>query len=272
MRDFGTFDLQARAMRLTALLQIDPTFRTLLLLCSPLLLMPSAAAAQQTNASTNESLETVVHSMERAQSGIQMARHVTSEYHLGSPDSISSDSEVVAEVDFTSPGKYSIHRRSGGVRAEYIVKNVVQHEIEIANSAKKSQTTALNRRNYDFQYLGQAVLDGHACHLLRIIPRRQQSELIIGRAWIDKDSFLVRKIEGDLAKSPSWWVKNVHVDLSFASFEGVWIRTNTRAVADVRYFGAQELTSRVLNYTAAPSEAKNSKRWITPLSASVTAH
>ncbi len=103
-------------------------------------------------------------------------------------------------------------------------------------------------------------------------PKRQQSELISGRAWIDKDSFLVRRIEGDLAKSPSWWVKNVHVDLHFASFEGVWVRTNTRAIADVRYFGAQELTSRVLNYDPAPIEVKNSRRWITPLSASVAAH
>ena len=79
-------------------------------------------------------------------------------------------------------------------------------------------------------------------------PKRRESELILGEAWIDKHSFFVRQIEGEVAKTPSWWLRRVRVKLVFAEHDGTWLQTSMEAVADVRIVGPHTLTSRILDY------------------------
>ena len=128
---------------------------------------------------------------------------------------------MVAEVDFMPPStkSYTIQKSSGNDRAEQVVRRLLDHEVE-ATSDGVNTKTALNRDNYTFTYLDETILDGQACHVLRLNPTRRDNELISGQAWVDKSSFRVFRIEGDLAKSPSWWLKTVHVTLKFADFEG----------------------------------------------------
>lgn len=221
-----------------------------------LLLASTIVAGQKSNSNNApDRLTFILQSMERAQADVQLPRRVTREYHFGSPEK--TDSEVVAEIDFTPPGKYSIRSHAGSSRAEQVVKRILEHEIEIALSAEKSQSTAVTRDNYDFRYLGTAVLVGHRCYLLQMNPKRDQPELISGRAWIDQQSFLIRRMEGQLAKSPSWWIKKANVDLAFLSTADTWLQISMTAVVDVRVLGAQKLTSRMLDYETAPLAAKN---------------
>jgi hypothetical protein len=92
------------------------------------------------------------------------------------------------------------------------------------------------------------VLDGQPCYLLGLKPKRKEKDLISGEAWVDKHSLLVRNIEGEIAKTPSWWLKRVRVKLAFADVEGTWLQTSMEAVADVRILGPHTLTSRILDY------------------------
>ncbi len=200
----------------------------------------------------------IVPSMERAQNEVQLPRQIVREYHVTTPSNISSDSEIVAQMDFAPPpGKYVIQKRMGSLRAEFVVKNVLQRELEISVSNQKLRSAAITHENYDFRLLGDESIDGHSCFVLQMVPKRDQPELIRGRVWVDQQSFLIRRIDGDLAKSPSWWVKAAHVDIRFAEFRGVWLQTSWQAIAQIRCFGDQELTSRVLNYAGAPLTAKN---------------
>lgn len=233
--------------------------RDALLLIAALLLMPSAVGQEIKRDDSPDLLKFVVQSTERAQSDIHLPRRVIREYRLGSPANPMADSDLVAEVDFTPPGRYTIQRHSASSRAEQVVKRLLEHEIEIAASSQKSQSTAFTTDNYDFSYLGKTVLNGRPCYLLQLSPKRKQPELIFGRAWIDQQSFLIRRIEGELAKSPSWWVKRVHVDLGFSNSRDTWLQMSMEAVAEVRCLGAQKLTSQVLDYDTAPLAAKNTE-------------
>lgn len=200
----------------------------------------------------------IIPMMERAQSDVQLPRQIVREYHVTTPSNIASDSEIVAQMDFAPPpGKYVIQKRMGSLRAEIVVKNVLQHELEISVSNQKLRSAAITHDNYDFSLLGNDSVDGHPCFVLQMMPKRGQAELIRGRVWVDRQSFLIRRIDGDLVKSPSWWVKSAHVDIRFADFRGAWLQTSWQAIAQVRCFGDQELTSRVLDYTGAPLTAKN---------------
>jgi hypothetical protein len=114
-------------------------------------------------------------------------------------------------------------------------------------SNRSQARTAITRENYEFTYAGESVLDGQQCYLMELKPKRKEKDLIVGEAWVDKQSFLIRRIEGEIAKPPSWWLKQVRINLSFADLEGTWLQTTMKAVADVRIFGPHTLTSRIVD-------------------------
>ncbi len=108
--------------------------------------------------------------------------------------------------------------------------------------------TAISSDNYNFNFVGEVTLDGQSCYVLGLKPKRRENNLISGQVWVDKSSFLIRQIEGEVEKTPSWWLKKVRVRLVFADLEGIWVQTNMEAIADVRIVGAHTLTSRILDY------------------------
>jgi hypothetical protein len=80
--------------------------------------------------------------------------------------------------------------------------------------------------------------------------------LIVGEAWVDKSSYLVRQIDGDLIKTPSWWLKKVHVKIMFDFVGGTWLQTSAEAMADVRIFGNHKLTTEILEFRNADVVAR----------------
>ena len=202
-------------------------------------------------------LDQIIGSMERAQDGVRpVSYQVIREYRLFGTKDSDANSEVIAEVNFRPParGDYRIQQSSGSGRGLQVVQRVLDQEAERASQNYKART-ALNRDNYDFNYIGEEVLDGQSCYVLELKPKRKEKELIAGPVWIDQHSFLVRHIEGELAKSPSWWLKKVRVKLTFDDRGGTWMQTGMEAVADVRIVGPHTLTSRVLDYRTAEQVA-----------------
>jgi len=198
-------------------------------------------------------LNEIVDSLERAQQGARPVTYqVIREYRLFGAKDSKANSEVIAEVNFRPParGDYRIQQSSGSERGMQVVRRLLDHEAERSSQNYKART-ALNRDNYDFSYIGEARRDGEACYVLALNPKRKEKELIAGQAWVDQHSFLVRHIEGELAKSPSWWLKKVRVKLAFDDRGGTWMQTDMEAVAEVRIVGPHTLTSRILDYRTA---------------------
>jgi outer membrane lipoprotein-sorting protein len=212
-----------------------------------LLSLCGVAGAQESANSGRLALNLIVDAVEKAQSAVhpQFPYQVLREYRLSG----SNSSNVVVEVNFRPPTSkdYRIQRSSGSKRGEQVVRNLLDHEVDTTSSRSKTKT-AITRENYDFAYIGDEVSDGQACYVLEIKPKRKEKDLIAGKAWIDKRSFLVRRIEGEISKTPSWWLKKVRVKLSFGDYEGTWLQSSMEAVADVRIVGLHTLTSQILDY------------------------
>ena len=127
------------------------------------------------------------------------------------------------------------------------MRYVLDHEVEVTSKNNKERS-AISRDNYTFRYVGEAMLDGQSCYVLGLKPKRTDKDLISGQVQVDKRSFLIRQIQGNVEKTPSWWLKKVRVKLVFADLEGTWVQKSMEAVADVRIVGAHTLTSRILDY------------------------
>lgn len=237
------------------------------LLCS--LCLPMAAQEASHDLSLPEILNRLAQTQVANRINIR-AYTVTREYKLYGDDSSNADSQVIADVSFVPPAtkQYSITKANGSGQGEKVVRKVLAHEQAMAGSW---EDTALKSDNYDFELMGIEVADGHRCYVLKMIPKRDSKDLIRGRAWVDADSFNVRKIEGELSKSPSWWVKKVQLSLHFSEVQGMWLQTNAKADADVRIFGKRVLTAHdvdcrtgdvVASKAAPPKQQRNPARTV----------
>jgi hypothetical protein len=211
---------------------------------------------------TGSALSTLIEGVRRAQLASRSVRNyeLVREYRISGDGHNSIQADVTAALDF-SPGKntYTIEKHDGSPRGTDVVRRILDHEVESSSAKSKADSSvALTTANYDFSYGGETSLDGKQCFLLGLIPKRKDKELIAGQAWIDKSTFEVRRIEGDLAKSPSMWIKKVHVAIAFGDVGGNWLQTSLDAKADVRFIGTQTLTSNLVDFQTPEEVAQKS--------------
>ncbi len=217
-------------------------------------LMSPTAVAQP---ASSMGLPEIVSRMHKAESAEQNrpSYSLLRQYRLSGADPNVATSQVLAEVDYVPPSRkeFSIRKAEGSERGESIVRRVLQHE---ANMAKGSVHSDFCTDNYDFALLGQETLNGRSSYVLQLKPKHQAIELLRGRAWVDAESFLVVRVEGEPAKNPSWWIKDLNIAIDYGRADGVWLPLATRATADLRLVGTHTLTSKDLEVHAASEDVK----------------
>lgn len=207
------------------------------------------------------SLNQIVSRVEQARAAQRdhnVAYTVEREYQLAPAGATKPSADVVADVSFFPPSEkqYVIVKSEGNDRGAGIVRRILDHEVAMANDW---QPHAVSSANYDFALLGRQAIDGRECYVLQLSPKRDAVELVRGKAWVDAADFSIRRIAGETAKSPSFWVKKLNVTINFGQVSGVWLETSTQAVADVRLAGTHVLTSRELDVQTATLSARASR-------------
>lgn len=214
-------------------------------------------AAAQTTPSVPD-LATILKKMDQAQAENHArlrAYTVKRDYEMFAQNSSTPGAQVIADVEFLPPTTktYRIVATKGSSTGERVVRHILDNE---AHMAKDHEDNSMGPANYDFQFSHVEKLDGHTCYVLDTFPKRKSKDLLEGKIWVDADTFLIRQIAGKPAKSPSWWVKDIQVKLSFDSVEGMWLQTASEGSADVRIFGPHTVRERALQYTTAATLAQ----------------
>jgi hypothetical protein len=162
------------------------------------------------------------------------------EYKVFHSSDKQSTSEVMAQINFVPPDKktYKITQAQGNSWGEKMVRELLDRETE---SAKKGRGSEITRANYDFVFLRRENFGDVPEYVLGILPKRKDKNLLRGQIWVDATTFRVRKIEGVPAKSPSFWLKNIHITLQFAQLGGMWVPVTFDAIATVRFLGQYTL-------------------------------
>jgi hypothetical protein len=98
--------------------------------------------------------------------------------------------------------------------------------------------SAIAATNYGFRLDG---VDSTGLVKVLLSPRRKEPTLVNGAMFLSpSDGDLVR-VEGRLAKSPSFWVQRVDVVRSYQRIEGALLPVTVESVAHVKFFGTSTL-------------------------------
>ncbi len=222
----------------------------------PLLLSLAAVAWAAEPASTLLSTENIVAHMReaRARNRAQFrAYQVVRDYQLFGKEQ-KSKSEVTAYIDYVPPGvqNFTLHRDNGANMGEVIVRKILESEKELLTNRGASD---ISPANYSFRLVRQDILNRQPCYVLELRPLRKDSQLLDGLIWIDASSYMILRMEGEPARAPSWWVRNIHVALEFHAVHGMWLQTTLRSTANVRLLGEHTLVSRDVEYKMGDMEA-----------------
>jgi len=173
---------------------------------------------------------------------------VTRGYTLFGQERQKSKSAVMADVTFVPPDRkqYAIQESSGSGLGEMLVRRMLAGEADIT---KNSGSTDFSMQNYDFRFVRQEDVEGELCYMLELLPKRKDRNLVRGNIWVDVKTYLLRRTEGQPAKSPSWWLRDVRMSFSYGEVSGMWLQTSSEATATVRLLGQHTMVMRVMKYT-----------------------
>lgn len=214
--------------------------------------------SQQNNwpeqAGESELLSSILSRMEQAQlSNREHARPytLTREYKLFEDEQDAQNpaqkpsSQIIANVDFMPPDhkSFQIEKAEGSERGKSIVWHILENE---SAGSGKGSPVPLTQKYYEFKLVGEDTIHGQSCWVLSVKPHHDDKNMIKGKAWVDKDTYLTQQVQGEMAKTPSWWLKKVEMTIQYGDAAGMWMPTGTYVVADVRFFGKHVLTSQAL--------------------------
>ena len=234
-----------RSIARTTAKRYSPIVRVVLL--ATVWAFPYSFEARQTKASV-PNLDSILDNLERTEEkNVALSRpyEVARQYILFRRDDRKPYSETTAQISFTPPNikTFNITEEHGNPRGEKIVRDVLEQEIASTKAAHKGD---VRRSNYDFVFLREENFGAVPEYVLHIIPKRQEKGLLLGDVWVDAKTYHIRQIVGIPLKSPSFWIKDLHITLRFASENDMWMSVSMDAIATVRFLGIFTLSGRDL--------------------------
>jgi hypothetical protein len=142
--------------------------------------------------------------------------------------------EAVTEYSPAAGFRYRISVEGG---SEYIrgkvLKALLDGERDVIARGEGARS-ALAPANYTFQPSG---VDAEGLANILLSPRRSEPALVSGRMFLNPASGDLVRLEGRLAKSPSFWIKNVDIVRTYERIHGVVVPVALETKAQVRFHG-----------------------------------
>jgi hypothetical protein len=169
--------------------------------------------------------------------------------------------EMVVRLDCSADGtkQFTIVSEAG---SSSIRKHVFYKMLSEESEASRRETRDSSRitaANYKFSIVGQDTLDTGPAYVLAIIPKTEDRHLINGRIWVNAKDYSIVRIEGQPARSPSFWVHNVHFVHTYQRVGQFWFASSTHSTSEVRIFGRSELTIENSDYALNPPKKRTAE-------------
>lgn len=95
--------------------------------------------------------------------------------------------------------------------------------------------------NYEF---GDAGTDSEGLARVTVTPRRRETLLVDGAIFLRPDDGALIRVEGSLAKSPSFWTRRIKLVRHYATINGVQLPVAVESTAQIRIAGSSTFHMR----------------------------
>jgi hypothetical protein len=100
---------------------------------------------------------------------------------------------------------------------------------------------ALSPENYNLELTGEESVEGVRAWVLKVSPKVDNKFTYRGRVWVSADDYAVMRIQGEPAKSPSWWINRASFDSRYVRRGEFWLLGRNVSTSHVRIGGEATL-------------------------------
>lgn len=133
------------------------------------------------------------------------------------------------------------------------IRNHVFHRLlkeEVKASRRGARKGALlTPANYMFQIVGEQNIDTGPAYVIVVSPKSVNKYSIDGRIWVNANDYSIVRVEGQPARTPSFWVRSVHFVHTYKKVGKFWLASSTRTRSKILIFGDSQLTIQNFDYT-----------------------
>ena len=180
---------------------------------------------------------------------------------------VNKHADMTVRIKCTSTGVKTfevLYESGSGTIRDRILRKMIDAEAE-ASQTGEHEGTRIIPANYDFRLVGTETTDGRTSYVLEISPKTKNKFLIRGRIWVHADEFAITRVEGQPAKSPSFWIRSVHVLQKYGQTGRFWLPVMNESTAEARIFGRTNVSIEYFDYVPTMREAgadtRNPKEW-----------
>ena len=70
--------------------------------------------------------------------------------------------------------------------------------------------------------MGSDYIDGRLAYVIGAVPKRSDKYLFRGRVWVDAEDYAVVRVEGQPAKTASFWIHSTHFIAQYQKSGPFW--------------------------------------------------
>lgn len=149
------------------------------------------------------------------------------------------DAELVVSSRYIAPSTKTfetISTRGVGWIHRRVFKGLMSAEQEAA-AGKDKADSAITSANYDVRLVGTDSQRGRDCYVIALTPKRRDKYLFVGKAWIDTQDFAIARLEGEPARSPSFWVVRAPFVREYQRVDRFWLPLKDETHSQIRLAG-----------------------------------
>jgi hypothetical protein len=117
-----------------------------------------------------------------------------------------------------------------------VITRILQSEVDHVEKGDPA-ASAINEKNYKFSYKGTEDLNGRQMHVFQLKPRRKDPSLFKGKIFVDAYTGTLRRAEGTVSKSPSFFIRKIEFVQDFDEISGFTLPVSMRSTAKARIIG-----------------------------------
>lgn len=160
---------------------------------------------------------------------------------------------VLVQRDSNGDERFSILSEEGSRSIRNHVFHKLLKEETKASGRGTRKSALLIPANYAFQIIGKQTIETGPAYVIAVSPKSINKYSIDGRIWVDANDFSIVRVEGQPARTPSFWVRSVHFVHTYQKVGQFWLASSTRTHSKIFIFGDSQLTIEDYDYKLAGS-------------------
>lgn len=128
-----------------------------------------------------------------------------------------------------------------------VIARLLQSEVDHVQKDQVAET-ALSAENYKFSNKGKTEVQSHLAYVYQVKPHHKRAGLFKGRMYLDAHTGSLLRVEGNIVKSPSFFVNHIQFVQDYGEFDSFTFPVHTHSEARARLVGRTVIDITHTNY------------------------